>query len=126
MLAVVGPVVAHHVHTFFKQPENIEVIQALADAGVEWQALETVSGDLPLDGQSWVLTGALSVPRVQAKRWLESLGAKVVGSVSAKTHTLVAGEAAGSKLTKAQKLGIEIMSEEDFFGLLDSHGVDRN
>lgn len=120
----VGPVVAHHVFSFFQQPENVEVIEKLAQAGVEWQPLEARGGDQPLEGQSWVLTGALSVPRAQARRWLESLGAKVVGSVSSKTHTVVAGEAAGSKLTKAEKLGIRVLDEAEFFELLRSHGVE--
>jgi DNA ligase (NAD+) len=71
-----------------------------------------------------VLTGALSVPRAQAKRWLESLGAKVVGSVSARTHTVVAGEAAGSKLSKAEKLGIRVMDESGLFDLLRSHDIE--
>ena len=120
----VGPVVAHHVNSFFRQAENLAVIENLAAAGVEWQPLEEAGGEQPLAGQSWVLTGALSVPRAQAKRWLESLGAKVVGSVSSKTHTLVAGEAAGSKLTKAEKLGIEVIDEAAFFEFLASHGIE--
>ncbi|HKJ16862.1 MAG TPA: NAD-dependent DNA ligase LigA [Xanthomonadales bacterium] len=120
----VGPIVAHHVFSFFQQPENVAVIESLAEAGVQWQPLESVEGEQPLAGQSWVLTGALSVPRAQAKRWLEGLGAKVVGSVSSKTHTVVAGEAAGSKLTKAEKLGIDVMDEAGLLELLSSHGVE--
>lgn len=119
----VGPIVAHHVRRFFQQHENIEVIKRLSAAGVEWQPLEETGSAQPLAGQSWVLTGALSVPRAQAKRWLETLGAKVVGSVSSKTHTLVAGEAAGSKLTKAEKLGIDVINEERFFEFLEAHGL---
>jgi len=120
----VGPIVASHVAAFFQQKNNIQVIQALSDAGVDWQPVEDVSGEQPLAGEIWVLTGALSMPRIQAKNLLESLGAKVTGSVSAKTSTLLAGEAAGSKLTKAQKLGVKVFSESDFVEFLESQGVD--
>ncbi len=120
----VGPIVASHVATFFQQENNRQVIQALIDAGVEWQALEDKSGQQPLAGETWVLTGALSMPRIQAKNLLESLGAKVTGSVSAKTSTLLAGEAAGSKLTRAQKLGIKVISESDFVDYLGTQGIE--
>ena len=120
----VGPIVAGHVVAFFQQENNRQVIQALSDAGVKWQALEDTSGDQPLSGETWVLTGALSMPRIQAKNLLESLGAKVTGSVSAKTSTLLAGEAAGSKLTKAQKLGVKVISESDFIEYLGTQGIE--
>ena len=120
----VGPIVASHVAAFFQQENNIQVIQALSDAGVDWQPLEDVSGDQPLAGEIWVLTGALSMPRIQAKNLLESLGAKVTGSVSAKTSTLLAGEAAGSKLTKAQKMGVKVISESEFVEYLEKQGVE--
>jgi DNA ligase (NAD+) len=120
----VGPIVASHVAAFFQQENNIQVIQALSDAGVDWQPLEDVSGEQPLAGEIWVLTGALSMPRIQAKNLLESLGAKVSGSVSAKTSTLLAGEAAGSNLSKAQKLSVKVISESDFVEYLESQGVD--
>jgi len=119
----VGPIVASHVAAFFQQENNRQVIQALIDAGVEWQALEDKTGEQPLAGETWVLTGALSMPRIQAKNLLESLGAKVTGSVSAKTSTLLAGEAAGSKLTKAQKLGVKVVSESDFVEYLETQGI---
>ena len=119
----VGPIVASHVAAFFQQENNRQVIRALSAAGVDWQALEEQGGEQPLAGETWVLTGALSMPRIQAKSLLESLGAKVTGSVSAKTTTLLAGEAAGSKLTKAQKLGVNIISESDFVEYLESQGV---
>jgi len=121
----VGPIVASHVAAFFQQENNRQVIQALNDAGVDWQELEDRSGEQPLAGETWVLTGALSMPRIQAKNLLESLGAKVTGSVSAKTSTLLAGEAAGSKLTKAQKLGVKVISESDFVDYLKKQGVDE-
>jgi len=119
----VGPVVASHVAAFFQQEKNIRVIQALHDAGIDWQPLEKSDGEQPLAGETWVLTGALSMPRIQAKSLLESLGAKVSGSVSAKTSTVLAGEAAGSKLAKAQKLGVRVISESDFVEYLESQGI---
>lgn len=119
----VGPIVASHVAAFFQQERNLQVIQALEDAGVQWQSLADTSGEQPLAGETWVLTGALSMPRIQAKNLLESLGAKVTGSVSAKTTKLLAGEAAGSKLTRAQKLGVEVISESDFVEYLGTQGI---
>ena len=78
----------------------------------------------PLLNQTFVLTGTLSqMGRTEAKGHLQSLGAKVSGSVSARTHYLVAGEKAGSKLTKAQDLGVNVLSEEDLIALLASHGI---
>ena len=120
----VGPIVASHVAAFFQQEDNLLVIQALSDAGVDWQPLEDNTGAQPLAGEIWVLTGALSMPRIQAKNMLESLGAKVTGSVSSKTSTLLAGEAAGSKLTKARKLDVNVISESDFVEYLKTLGVD--
>ncbi len=119
----VGPIVASHVAAFFEQENNLEVIRALQQAGVQWQALEDTKGDQPLAGETWVLTGALSMPRIQAKNLLESLGAKVTGSVSAKTTRLLAGEAAGSKLARAQKLGVAIVTESEFVEYLESQGI---
>jgi DNA ligase (NAD+) len=119
----VGPIVASHVAAFFQQEDNRMVIQALQDAGVDWQALEDKTGEQPLAGETWVLTGALSMPRIQAKNLLESLGAKVTGTVSAKTSTLLAGEAAGSKLAKAQKLDVRVISESDFVEYLGTQGI---
>lgn len=119
----VGPVVASHVAAFFEQENNLEVIRALQQAGVQWQALEDTGGEQPLAGETWVLTGALSMPRIQAKSLLESLGAKVTGSVSAKTTRLLAGEAAGSKLARAQKLGVKIVTEDEFVEYLESQGI---
>jgi DNA ligase (NAD+) len=119
----VGPIVAGHVRAFFDQPENIGVIDELRELGMAWQAPEGPSGDQPLAGQTWVLTGVLSMPRAQAKRTLESLGAKVTGSVSARTDVVLAGEEAGSKLTKAEKLGIEVIDEEGFVARLAELGV---
>ena len=115
----VGPIVASHVAAFFAQEKNREVIRALQEAGVDWQVLEAQTGAQPLSGQTWVLTGSLSSPRIQFKNQLESLGAKVSGSVSGKTSVVLAGEAAGSKLIKARKLGVKVMSESDFAEYID-------
>lgn len=111
----VGPIVAAHVHTFFRQPHNRDTIQALLDAGLHWEETEVRRGPTPLDGQSWVLTGTLqSMTRDEGKARLQALGAKVAGSVSGKTSCLVAGEAAGSKLTKAEQLGVTVIDEATF------------
>ncbi len=121
----VGPIVAHHIHTFFRQPHNIEVIEKLQQAGVNWPDVELLEmGEQPLAGQTFVLTGTLShMGRNEAKEKLMSLGAKVSGSVSKKTSVVVAGEAAGSKLTKAQELGVEVWDEQRMLELLHSHGL---
>ena len=111
----VGPIVAAHVHTFFRQPHNQETIAALIDAGVTWQEAAVTQGPTPLEGQTWVLTGSLeSMTRDEGKARLQALGAKVAGSVSKKTTCLVAGEAAGSKLTKAEQMGVEVIDEATF------------
>ncbi|OOG25966.1 DNA ligase (NAD(+)) LigA [Thioalkalivibrio denitrificans] len=117
----VGPVVAHHVATFFQQPHNREVIQALRKAGVHWEETEprTKKDALPLSGNTYVLTGALeSMTREEAGERLMALGAKVTGSVSKKTTAVIAGEAAGSKLAKAEKLGIPVLDEARFLELI--------
>ncbi len=119
----VGPVVASHVHAFFREPHNTAVIEQLQAAGVRWKPLEITGGEQPLAGQTWVLTGTLGMPRARAKNMLESLGARVSGSVSAKTSVVLAGEAAGSKLRKAENLGIEVIDEQAFEALMKSHGV---
>lgn len=119
----VGPVVAAHVQAFFSEAHNLEVIQALLAAGMRYEVPEDLSGEQPLKGQTWVLTGTISMPRIKAKNLLEQLGAKVSGSVSGKTSVVVAGEAAGSKLARAEKLGVEVMDDEAFQAMLASHGL---
>jgi DNA ligase (NAD+) len=110
----VGPVVADHVHQFFAQPHNLEVIERLQREGVHWPKLERVAA-APLAGQVWVLTGTLEqMTRDEAKARLVALGAKVAGSVSAKTTQVVAGPGAGSKLDRATELGIPVMDETEF------------
>ncbi len=116
----VGPIVARHVHTFFRQPHNQEVIAKLRDAGLEWAETEPLAaaGQLPLSGKTFVLTGTLSEPRTQVKERLQALGAKVTGSVSKNTAYLVAGEEAGSKLSKAEALGVAVLDEQALRELL--------
>lgn len=120
----VGPIVAGHIRSFFDQPHNQETIASLKDAGVQWQTEEITAEERPLQGETWVLTGTLTeMTRDEAKERLEKLGAKVAGSVSKKTACVVAGEAAGSKLTKAESLGVRVLDEDGFRSLLESHGV---
>ncbi len=115
----VGEVVAKHIVYFFRQPHNIEVINALIEAGVIWDKIVPQQQDLPLVGKTYVLTGTLTqMKRNEAKQALQSLGAKVAGSVSTKTDCVVAGESAGSKLTKAEELGVPIISEDEMLVLL--------
>ncbi|PWF62318.1 DNA ligase (NAD(+)) LigA [Shewanella sp. BC20] len=116
----IGEVVAQHVAHFFAQPHNLEVIDALIAAGVNWPAIAAPSADKqPLKGQTWVLTGTLNqLNRNDAKAQLQALGAKVAGSVSKNTDCLVAGEAAGSKLAKAQELGVKVIGEDELLALL--------
>ncbi|MDI5919743.1 NAD-dependent DNA ligase LigA [Halomonas sp. LR5S13] len=111
----VGPVVASHVHTFFRQPHNRETIDDLIACGLSWDEEEVGERPQPLAGQSWVLTGSLeSMTRDEGKARLQALGAKVAGSVSRKTACVVAGEAAGSKLEKAEQMGVEVIDEAAF------------
>ncbi|WAF75871.1 NAD-dependent DNA ligase LigA [Aeromonas dhakensis] len=114
-VADVGDVVAKHVYYFLRQPHNIEVLEALLAAGIHWPAIEKKeAAQQPFAGKTFVLTGTLTtLSRNDAKAALQALGAKVAGSVSAKTDVLVAGEAAGSKLAKAQELGITVWTEEE-------------
>jgi len=120
----VGPIVAGHIRSFFDQEHNVETLEALKKAGVQWQEEEITATEKPLRGETWVLTGTLStMTRDEAKAHLETLGAKVAGSVSAKTACVVAGESAGSKLAKAEKLGVTVMDDAAFIGFLSGHGL---
>jgi len=116
----VGKIVARHIVTFFRQAHNQEVIQVLLAAGIHWPEIPArTQNDLPLADKTYVLTGTLTrMSRNEAKLALQALGAKVSGSVSKKTDYVVAGESAGSKLTKAQDLGIAILTEEELLGIL--------
>ena len=122
----VGSVVAQHIQAFFAEKRNRNVIDQLLQAGVNPQLPERPKeqGALPLDGRTYVLTGALSVlTRSEAKHKLESLGARVTGSVSKNTSAVIAGEKPGSKLDRAQALGIDVLEEKDLVGLLEKYGA---
>ena len=131
LLAVsdVGDIVASHIVNFFAEPHNRDIIEQLQDAGVAWPEAEPQGqdDDAPLAGKTAVITGTLaSMSRDQAKEYLQQLGAKVSGSVSKKTDFLVAGEKAGSKLTKAQQLEVEVLGNDAFMALLDQHGIQHD
>ncbi|MBF7072653.1 NAD-dependent DNA ligase LigA [Glaciecola sp. MH2013] len=110
----VGDIVAQHLFHFMREPSNIDIITSLQDLGVNWPTIEQASAEQqPLLAKTVVLTGTLSqMGRSEAKAKLQDMGAKVSGSVSAKTDLLIAGEKAGSKLSKAQSLNIDIWNEE--------------
>ena len=116
----VGEVVANRIVSFWKEPHNVAVVEDLQAQGIHWQAVEKVEiADNPLKDKNVVLTGTLSqLTRDQAKALLQGLGCKVSGSVSSKTDYLIAGEKAGSKLTKAQELGVKVLSEQEFIDLM--------
>ena len=115
----VGPIVAKSIRQYLDDPLNQELIQQLRAAGITWVEQETSQQAKPLAGQTFVLTGTLpNLSRDQAGDKIEALGGKVSGSVSKKTHYVVAGADAGSKLAKAQELGITILDEEALLALL--------
>ena len=119
----VGPTVAQSIRTFFDQAHNREVVEQLKACGVHWkEGVASAGASLPLTGQTFVLTGTLqTMGRDEAQAKLEMLGAKVSGSVSKKTHAVVAGSEAGSKLEKAQSLGVTVLDESAFQEFLASH-----
>ena len=116
----VGEVVANRILAFWREPHNVDAVNDLIAQGIHWDAVKTKeAGDNPFKGKIVVLTGTLSqMGRNEAKALLQEMGAKVSGSVSAKTDFVIAGDAAGSKLTKAQELGITVLSEDEFLALL--------
>ncbi|MGR4869820.1 NAD-dependent DNA ligase LigA [Variovorax sp. LARHSF232] len=116
----VGPVVAKSLRTFFEQAHNREVVEQLRACGVHWEEGEPAArAPKPLAGKTFVITGTLpNLSRDEAKDKLEAAGAKVAGSVSKKTDYLVAGAEAGSKLDKAQELGVTIIDEAQMLALL--------
>jgi DNA ligase (NAD+) len=117
----VGPVVARSIREFFDQEHNREVVTALS-AAVQWERIAVESVPRPLAGVTFVLTGTLpNLTRDEAKAQIEQAGGKVAGSVSAKTHYVVAGAEAGSKLEKARSLGIRILDEAGLLELLRQH-----
>ena len=119
----IGSIVAHHIRAFFDEKHNLGVIAALLKAGVCPTETKPVNADeLPFSGQTFVVTGTLeSMGRSEAREKLQKLGAKVAGSVSAKATCVVAGPGAGSKLTKAESLGVKVIDESEFLSLLEQH-----
>jgi DNA ligase (NAD+) len=115
----VGPIVAQSICTFFDQPHNREVAEQLRAAGIHWPEHEAALGPQPLLGKTLVLTGTLpTLSRDEAKALVEAAGGKVAGSVSKKTDYVIAGEEAGSKLAKAQELGVPVLDEAGLHALL--------
>ena len=118
----VGDITAEWIIDFFQAPHNLEVVQRLLEAGIHWDAPIAPTRQ-PLNGESWVITGTLSqMGRDEATQMLQALGARVSGSISSKTKCLVAGEKAGSKLEKAEKLGVQVMNEQEFIALMTDYG----
>jgi DNA ligase (NAD+) len=122
----VGPIVADHLRQFFDSLSSLEVVRLLCDAGVSWPDIECLpQQNQPLAGQTWVVTGKLErLGRDDAKAHLQALGAKVAGTVSIKTTCVVAGPGAGSKLVKAEALGVEVVDEPSFLALLLAQGIE--
>lgn len=120
----VGPIVASKISDFFKQAVNQAVVDSLVASGITWPEEDTKTMAGVLQGKTYVLTGSLSqLTRNEAKAKLQSLGAKVSGSVSKNTDCIVAGDAAGSKLAKAQELNINIIDEQALVTLFKEHGI---
>lgn len=115
----VGPIVAENILEFFKQEKNLAVINKLISSGITWPVIERESNSHVLQGKTFVITGSFSgLSRDEIKDRLETMGAKVTGSVSKKTDYVLAGAAAGSKLVKAEKLGIAVLGDADLEALL--------
>lgn len=123
----VGPIVAESIHAFFAQPHNREVVEQLRAAGVHWEEGEGANanqGPRPLLGKTLVLTGTLpTLSRDAAKDMIEAAGGKVSGSVSKKTSYVIAGAEAGSKLDKANELGVAVLDEAGLMALLAEGGA---
>ena len=117
----VGEITAEWIVDFFQAPHNLEVVDRLLAAGIHWD-VPIAPTRQPLNGESWVVTGTLStMGRDEATQRLQALGARVSGSVSSKTKCVVAGEKAGSKLEKAEKLGVPVLNEQEFLAFLEQY-----
>ena len=115
----VGPKVAHSIYTFFREPRNRELMERLRREGLQFEYERRRKKAGPLEGLTFVLTGTLpTLARTEAGKLIEDAGGKVTGSVSSKTDYLVAGEEAGSKLDKAQSLGIKVIGEKELKEML--------
>ena len=124
-VADVGPIVAQSIHTFFAQPHNLEIVRELRACGIEWKENDGTADLTPkrLLGLIFVLTGSLpTLSRDAAKDRIEAAGGKVSGSVSKKTHFVVAGDEAGAKLDKARELGVEVLDEAGLLAMLAPAG----
>ncbi len=121
----VGPVVASRVRHFLDDPRNQQALADLRACGLQWPEHEpaAVASDGPLTGRTFVITGTLTEPRDRIQARLEALGAKVSGSVSKKTHAVIAGAEAGSKLAKAEELGVPVLDEAGLQALLAEHAT---
>jgi DNA ligase (NAD+) len=116
----VGEVVGQSIHDFFHEPHNLELIEKLGRAGLQFEAEEKTAkaGALGFKGTTWVITGTLSQSRDEIAEVILARGGKVSGSVSKKTSFVLAGDEAGSKLEKAKKLGVRVLDEAGFRGML--------
>jgi DNA ligase (NAD+) len=115
----IGPKIAESVTSFFSIPKNIEVVDTLKEAGLQFEAEEDVQASSTLENKTFVLTGSLpTLTRKEATELIEMHGGKTTSSVSSNTDYLLAGESAGSKLDKATKLGIPVISESEFYELI--------
>jgi DNA ligase (NAD+) len=118
----VGPVVARHIHLFFQQPHNREVIRKLLERGVTWEMRSPAAADQPLKGLVFVITGTLAgMTRSEAQEQIERLGARCSSSVSKKTSYVVAGSDPGTKLEKARQLGIPVLNEAEFLAMIGAY-----
>ncbi len=113
----IGPEVARSIILFFEQDSTDRLLRKLEEAGVRYEKLPEVKKEATLAGKTFVFTGKLSIPREDAKRLVEELGGRVATSVSKKTDYVVVGEDPGSKLVKAQQLGVKVIDEEEFMAL---------
>ena len=115
----VGPIVAEHIEAYTNNPLMRDLLSSLLESGINWPAVEVDSGEGPLTGMVWVVTGKLAtMSRDEAEARLRSLGAKTASSVSAKTSKVVAGPGAGSKKKKAESLGIPVIDEDELIKVL--------
>jgi len=118
----VGAIVAEHIYNFFRESHNLAVIKRLTEGehAIQWESMAASQVSAELAGNTYVLTGTLTtMTRDEAKAALQAKGAKVSGSVSAKTTAVIAGDNAGSKLTKAEQLGVAILTENDLANLIN-------
>ena len=114
----IGPNVAQSIYDYFHDPDNLEMINRLKTLGVEMHHERAAQAGNSFEGLTFVLTGKVSRPRKEIEDFIKQYGGKASGSVSKNTDYLVAGEAAGSKLSKAQSLGVKIISEDDLYSML--------